>query len=205
MFDGCDLLRAIHAGNEKRLFAGSSGNLGSLRCVVGVLAFVVGVVVLGAHGKHGKERGYMPALPIVRGVSLVSASAGVFCEIAAGAHGKVKGEFLDDALCVRSGLNLHDDREVISFGNRLLRNQTSIGFGEGHLDGGGTISSGDGDDLFGGCDHFAIFDKGDLNFAIRGHKELGMRVNRRDQPSAVRASFFFVVVVAFFGHEWDCR
>lgn len=126
----------------------------------------------------------------------VFTDAGVLKMLAGGAVFEVKIEADDGGLFLRAHLDLHDGGNVQSRRQSLVGEERFSFQGEFHASGLGALSADDGDRLLAGCVGLAAFvQKGDLELAILGHQELGVRFDFMKHFASIGSGHGGVVVV----------
>ena len=98
----------------------------------------------------------------------VITDAGVFLVRTIGAVAEVKREASEHGLGIGTGLNLYDDREIITFGKGAVRHQYVALLGKFEIGGSTAVAACDGDDLIADRGRFGVVgERSNLHFVIR--------------------------------------
>ena len=124
----------------------------------------------------------------------VIADAGIFFVVAAGAIIEVDVEAGAGFLSVR--LDADDGGNVVAGREGFFGEKTGGGLLEGKLDRGASFSSDEGDFLVAGSDGLVVLvEEGDLDFAVLGDEELGVRFYFGEDASSVGTCFLGVGMI----------
>lgn len=135
------------------------------------------------------------------GLSSVAVGAGacVFGVCAGRAVAEVEGELLDSCLGIGHGLDLDNDRKIVSFREGFVGDQRVAFFGEAHAGRIRATAAGDGNALSSERDGVArIIDRRDFYLAVFGDEELKVGFDAGENAPAVQADDLLCLVVGMF-------
>jgi len=128
---------------------------------------------------------------------LVVTGAGVFLIWTLGALHKIEIELLGYRFAICRVLDLDDDGEVVAFRKSNVGHENITLLSKAQANWVAATASDDFDDLLAdGLSFLVLIYGSDLHFAIVGNKELKVRFNSCEKPSAVGAVFDTTVLVA---------
>lgn len=128
---------------------------------------------------------------------LVVTGAGVFLIWTLGALHKIEIELLGHRFAICRVLDLDDDGEVVAFRKSNVGHENIPLLGKAQANWVAATASDDFDDLLAdGLSFLFLIYGSDLHFAIVGNKELEVRLNSCEKPSAVGAVLDTTVLVA---------